>query len=124
MEKRNIIWPLAIVAVLGSPSAAAVKLSFGFPIKLSAVSCLNLPSCGASQPHPGNIFITLKFDDPFISQSWEYALIGVAYGVVAPFPIVGPPIGSGTTLTFTAECTLESLYLCGPANKLALIERF
>lgn len=46
MKKRNIIWPLAIVAVLGSPSTTAVKLSFGFKINLFAVSCVNLPSSG------------------------------------------------------------------------------
>ena len=58
MKKRNILWPLAIVAVLGSPSASAVDLSFAFPVQLTQTSCFGLPVCGPQgQTDEGAIFV-------------------------------------------------------------------
>ncbi len=70
MKKRNILWPLAIVAVLGSPSASAVDLSFAFPVQLTQTSCFGLPVCGPQgQTDEGAIFVRANIADPFVNQN-------------------------------------------------------
>ena len=93
MKKRNILRSLAIVAVLGSPSATAVELSFGFPIELTQGTCGGLLSCGPfGQIYQAAVFVTLNVMDPFSNQSWTYAAGGVSYALTAPFPIMAPPL--------------------------------
>ena len=93
MKKRNILRSLAIVAVLGSPSATAVELSFGFPIELTQGTCGGLLSCGPfGQIYQAAVFVTLNVMDPLSNQSWTYAAGGVSYALTAPFPIMAPPL--------------------------------
>ncbi len=72
MKKRNILWPLVIVAVLGSPSASAVDLSFAFPVQLTQTSCFGLPVCGPQgQTDEATIFVRTNIADPFVKKNWN-----------------------------------------------------
>ena len=72
MKKRNILWLLAIVAVLGSPLASAIDLSFAFPVQLTKTSCFGLPVCGPQgQTDERTIFVSTNIADRFVNQNWN-----------------------------------------------------
>lgn len=125
MKKRNILWPLAVVAVLGSPSASAAILSFGFQIELTRLACRNLPVCSTPEPQDtGTIFVMLDISQPFINQSWDYESGGVSFAVAAPFPTIGPPLVPSSAGAVQFNATGEYSYSSMTGEATAVLSSY
>ena len=49
MSKRNILWPLAIISILGSAQVKALNVSFGFATTLTWTVCDGFFLCDTDQ---------------------------------------------------------------------------